>query len=148
MFRSNYIDGIHQAQAERAPEAVRSLTVAARLDNQIAGGKPSKLGKEVRRALATMEYQLGIDARGDEQLPRAAQHYRNALIADPDNDLAKKQLDKTYQRARDLYLQAYIGKGTDPDAARKLFGVVVQTLPADDETAIKAKKWYDNLGGG
>jgi len=147
LFRSNYIEGMRQAEANRAPEAVRTLGTAARADREIARERPSKLGREVRRALAEMEYQLGIEARGDEGLPNAGLHFRNALAANPDHELAKKQLDKVYQKARDLYMQAYIGKNTEPEQARRLFGIVVRTLPADEEFAIKAKAWYDRLGG-
>lgn len=146
-FDANYREGMAKAQAQRASDAVKALGLAARADRDIAQGKPSKPGREVGKQLANMEYLLGIDCKGDDQLDAAARHFRAALDADAEHELSKKMLGKIYQRARDLFMEAYLIKGTEPERARKMFKKVADTLPADDEKQGKAKSWVEKLEG-
>lgn len=147
MFDAAYREGMEQAKNQRAPEAVKALGVAAKSDKIIAGSRQSKPGKEVSHQLATMEYLLGIDCRGDDNLPCSSKHFQAALAAEPGHALAKKQFEKVVARAKEIFTEAYILKGNDTDRAKKLFKIVRDSLPPDDETHQKAARWLDNLGG-
>ncbi len=147
-FDAAYRDGLVKAQSKQLAEAVHALEGADKLDRSISGGKESRLGKEVRRALGNLHYNLGVQAlASDDQLAAAATHLRYAVADDPDNDAAKKQLAEVISKVKDLYQQGYFEKESDPDAAKKAFKVVVQALPASDELQQKAKRWLDKLEG-
>ena len=83
----------------------------------------------------------------DEGLPQAAQHLRAAVQNDPANEPAAQQLRQVTDRAREIYLRGYVDKDNDAEAARRAFRLVIDTLPSNDETALKAKKWLDKLDG-
>ena len=147
-FDSAYQDGVAKMMAHKSNEALKALETAAHADAAIAGGKDSRLGREVRKSLSSLHYQLGIaSVQTDEGLPQAATHLRAAVAADSGNDLAQQQLAQVIERARDLYLRGYVAKDSDADAARHSFKIVIETLPAGDETAQKAKRWLDKLNG-
>lgn len=146
-FESNYRVGMERAQAQRASDAVKHLAAAWKADREMSQGRTSKPGGEVARQLANMEYLLGIDSRGDEQLPRAAAHYRAALQVQPDHELSKKQLTRVETRAREIYTEAYLIKATEPARARRMFKLVATTLPASDEYQEKAQRWFERLDG-
>ena len=145
---ASYKEGLARLQSQRNSEALKALETAASADRAIAQGKDSRLGHEVRKSLAELHYKLGIATVGtDEGLPQAAFHLRAAVAADPANGLAQQQLGQVVARAKELYLQGYVEKDNDPQAARRAFGIVQETLPAADETAQKAKRWLDKLDG-
>lgn len=146
-FESNYRVGMERAQAQRASDAVKHLSAAWKADREMSQGRTSKPGGEVARQLANMEYLLGIDSRGDEQLPRAAAHYRAALQVQPDHELSKKQLTRVETRAREIYTEAYLIKATEPARARRMFKLVATTLPSSDEYQDKAQRWFERLDG-
>lgn len=146
-FDENYRQGMQLAQQERAAEAVKALGLAASIDRELASGKSSKPGQQLKAQLANMEYLLGIYCKGDEGLPCATRHFRAALAADPGHDLASRQLARTEARAREIYTEAYVMKGSSPDRALKLFKISRDSLLPADETHQKADRWYKNLGG-
>lgn len=147
-FDAAYKEGLARSQAKKTNEALRSLESAASADRAIAQGKDSRLGREVRKALSQLHYQIGIaQVATDEGLPQAATHLRAALSADPANDLAQQQLAQVIARAKELYLRGYVAKDSDADTARHAFKIVTETLPASEETAQKAKRWLDKLDG-
>lgn len=146
-FDTNYRQGMQLAKEERAAEAVKVLGVAVRIDKSIADGQSSKPGAEARLQLANMEYLLGIYCKGDEGLPCAARHFRAALVAEPSHQLASRQLNKVEARAREIYTEAYVAKGSSPDRALRLFKISRDSLLPSDETHQKADRWYQNLGG-
>jgi hypothetical protein len=141
-------EGIAGQQANRTEEALRALDQAAAADRSIAQGKGGRLGREVQKALSALHYQLGeAQAASDEGLPQAAAHLRAAVQNDPSNDAAQARLREIDDRCKELYLRGYVAKDEDVDAARKSFNLVMETLPASDETAQKAKRWFDKLDG-
>ena len=147
-FDAAYRDGLVKAQSKQLAEAVHALEGADKLDRSISGGKESRLGKEVRRALGNLHYNLGVQALAvDDQLAAAATHLRYAVADDPENDAAKRQLAEVIAKVKDIYQQGYFEKDSDPDAAKKAFKLVVQALPASDELQQKAKRWLDKLEG-
>ena len=147
-FDTAYRDGLAKTQARNLADAVKPLEVAEKLDRSLSGGRDSKLGKEVRRALGNLHYNLGVASMGvEEQLPQAAMHLRAALAADPGNDGAKRQLGEAVGHAKEIFQRGYFEKESDPESAKKAFKLVVDSLPGSDETAQKAKRWLDKLDG-
>ena len=143
-----YREGLAKADAKKPGEAMRALEAADKLDKSIAGGKESRMGTELRKILSRVHYQLGAAGmQGDEGLPGAARHLRAAVLADPENDLARQQLEQAVARAKELYLRAYVVKDTDTPAAREMFKLVVDILPGGDATAAKAKHWMEKIDG-
>jgi hypothetical protein len=143
-----YRDGLARMEANKPIEAMRSLDAADRLDRAIARGKESRIGAEVRRALSRLHYQAGAASMSsDDALPRAAQHLRAAVLADPQNDLARQQLSQVVSRAKELYLRAYVAKDTDAPTARQMFQLVTEILPGGDATSEKARRWLEKLDG-
>jgi len=127
---------------------VRSLETAAAADKAITGGQEGRLGREVRKALSALHFQLAEALpQADETLPQQAQHLRAAVQNDPANDAAQAQLRQLADRAKEIYLRGYVAKDEDLESARKAFKLVIETLPASDETAQKAKRWLDKLDG-
>ena len=80
-------------------------------------------------------------------MPRAAAHLRAAVETDSENGEARAGLERISARARAIYLQAYMAKDDDPESARSSFQLVVETLPASDETSLKALHWMGELAG-
>jgi len=147
-FDAAYRDGLAKTQSKQLGEAISALEGANKLDRSIAQGKESRLGKEVRRALGNLHYNLGVQALASEdQLGAAATHLRAAIADDPENDAAKRQLTEVVSKVKDVYQQGYFEKDSDPEAAKKAFKLVVQALPASDEMQQKAKRWLDKLEG-
>jgi pSer/pThr/pTyr-binding forkhead associated (FHA) protein len=147
-FDDAYKDGVAKMMAHKTNEALKALETAARADAAIAGSRESRLGREVKKSLSSLHYQLGIaTVQTDEGLPQAATHLRAAIAADSGNDLAQQQLAQVVERAKELYLRGYVAKDSDADTARHSFKIVIETLPPGDETAQKAKRWLDKLNG-
>jgi tetratricopeptide (TPR) repeat protein len=136
------------AAAQQTPaDAVRSLERAAAADRAIAGSKESRLGSEVRKALSAQHLLVAASLKSDDQLAQAAAHLRAAADADPSNQAARDALALLQKHAHAIYLRGYVARETEPAEARRCFSLVVQALPASDETAQKAKRWLDKLEG-
>jgi pSer/pThr/pTyr-binding forkhead associated (FHA) protein len=147
-FDAAWRDGLAKTQAKRLADAIRALEQADKIDKGLAPGKDSKLGKEVRRALGNLHYNLGVQGMAQEDtLGQAAGHLRAALAADPENGQAKKSLAEINDRAKEIYQRAYFEKDSEPDQAKKAFRLVAEALPPGDELGAKAKKWADKLDG-
>ncbi|MGE5048595.1 MAG: FHA domain-containing protein [Deltaproteobacteria bacterium] len=137
-----------QAAVQQAPaDAVRSLEEAAAADRAIAGSGESRPGSEVRKALSAQHLLAAAWLKSDDQLPQAAAHLRAAAEANPSNQAARDAVRRLQERVHDIYLRGYVARETEPAEARRWLGLVVQALPASDETAQKAKRWLDKLEG-
>lgn len=146
-FDTSYKDGLARQKAGRLAEAVRALETASAADRTIASGQEGRLGREVRKSLAALHVQLAASLSGDEALPQQAAHLRAAAQNDPGNEAAQAQLRQVNDRAKEIYLRGYVAKDEDAPAARAAFKLVIDTLPASDETAQKARRWLDKLDG-
>jgi hypothetical protein len=144
-FRTHYSKAVDLAAGKHIPEASLEFKKSVQIDDQIAEARPSRPGRSAREQLANMEYLLALDCKGDDLLGRRAQHLRAATTANPENELARKELDKAYARARELYQEAYVGQDTDPDTARRQFRIIIQVLPAEDMTARKAQYRLESM---
>ena len=70
-----------------------------------------------------------------------------AVGRSPESEDEREDLARIADRAREAYLRGYVAKDVDPDAARRAFRLVVASLPPDDETALKARRWLGQLEG-
>jgi hypothetical protein len=101
----------------------------------------------VRKALSAQHLLAAASLKSDDQLPQAAAHLRAAVGANPSNPAAHEAIRRLQERVRDIYLRGYVAREREPAEARRCFGLVVQALPAADETAQKAKRWLDKVEG-
>jgi pSer/pThr/pTyr-binding forkhead associated (FHA) protein/tetratricopeptide (TPR) repeat protein len=151
-FSTNFQQGIELANNKHTLEAVAFLQKALKVDNVIMEKRPGQLsedkpGREVRKQLGNIEYLLSLDCKGDEQLPMKAKHLRAALVADPGNELALKGKKQANERANQIYMEAYVDKGPNPDKAKRQFKQVMGTLSADEPNHDKAEHWLQQLDG-
>lgn len=147
-FDAAYRDGLAKTQARNLVGALKAFEQADRVDRALAQGRESRLGKEVRRALGNLHYNLGVASQGDDAtLPQAAQHLRAAVAADPSNEGARRALSDVTASVKEVFQRGYFEKDSDPEAARKAFKLVLESLPASDDTAQKARRWLDKLEG-
>jgi pSer/pThr/pTyr-binding forkhead associated (FHA) protein len=125
----------HPTSVRRARDAAANFARPATVSGE----------REDRRALAARHVLAAGELRGDQDLPRAAAHLRAAVESDPENGEARAGLERIGARAKEIYLQAYMAKDDDPESARSNLQLVVETLPAGDETAMKARHWIGRL---
>src|SRR5205814_116765 len=121
-----------ERRRERAPDSTPARSapdVQSVLEAYLAGD----IGAAIERAQASKR--------------PPGERMRAAVQDDPSNDAASSQLRQIADRAKDIYLRGYVAKDDDAESARKAFKLVIETLPASDETAQKAKRWLDKLDG-
>lgn len=70
---------------------------------------------------------------------------QRALQADPSHAGANNIVAEMRAKAKDLYLQAYALKDTNPEDAVPKFREVMAMTPSEDETHQKAKSWVEKL---
>ena len=127
-----------------AIEAALAATVPAAkgaAEEAIAASSASPPGREVRKALATRHPLPARRLSAASELAGRAAYLPGGLH---DDSFARAGVA---DRARDLYLRAYLAKDDDPAAARMIFARVAAILPPDDETARKARRWLEKLQG-
>ena len=145
---ARFVAAYHAGLAQQDPAAaVRWLEVAAHADRGIALGRKGSLERNVAQALAARHLLIAQGHQADEDLPLAAAHLRAAVESDPSSAEAQAQLRQVSDRAREIYLQGYVSRDGEPEQARRALGVVVNVLPATDETAQKARRWLQKLEG-
>jgi len=131
----------HTMEARSAHPSRGSHVPASALLPQ-EGGVAEDDGK---RALAERHLLAARELTSEEDLPQAAAHLRAALENDPENAAARLEQERVVERAREIYLRAYVAKDEEPDAARIGFAQVAGALPAGDELAGKAARWLERL---
>ena len=72
------------------------------------------------------------------KLAEAFRACQTAHDADPSNADANGVLQELLSKAKEVYLEGYQEKDSDPDAARRAFTQVVATTPASEEVHVKA----------
>jgi len=140
-------EGMALMEQDRTREAIEALERADVEDRFLAKGRDGPLGREIRRALSLLHARAAASLDPEAEVGAAAAHLRAAVELDAGNERAREQLRQVAARAGDRYLRGYIGKDSDPAAAREQFRWVVAALPASDETALKARRWLDRLDG-
>ncbi len=146
-FGNQYRRATELEAGKHIPEAVIAFNKALTTITDIMKDRPSKPGRTVHEHLSNMEYLLALDCKGDDQLPRRAQHLNSAIKANPQNDTARRELDRVFTRAREIFQDAYIQRPSAPDVSLKEFKIVANTLPPTDEKQVKALNWIKKIQG-
>ncbi len=117
-------------------KGIPTLNKALSIDGKIGG----QLSREIGKNLSIL---YGIRAQtlfGEKNYPEAYKFASKGASFDSSNDLNKKVLELLSKRAKDMFLDAYMREARDPEAAKKIYKVVLQMVPASDPTAEKARK--------
>lgn len=116
------------------------------LDKDITGNRgPSKMAKNAGTRAANIFYKSASGARAAGQWARAVDFARRTLQADADHVGAKNIITELRAKAKELYLQAYALKDSNPEDAIPKFKEVMAMTPSDDETHQKAKNRLADL---
>ena len=147
-FESAYREGFGHLQAGRVREATAALDRANAFDRAIAGRSQGPLGNRVRKALSSLHTEMALELTETAELPKAVAQLRSAIVEDPSNERAQKELQVAMGRAHEEYMRGYVAKDSDPDLARVSFRIAAESLPPSDEEGQKARRWLDKLSGG
>jgi tetratricopeptide (TPR) repeat protein len=116
------------------------------LDKEITGTRgPSKMAKNAGTRAANIFYKSASAARAAGQWARAVDYARRTLQADPGHAGASNIVNDLKSKAKELYLQAYAMKDSNPEDAIPKFKEVMAMTPSDDETHQKAKNRLADL---
>jgi tetratricopeptide (TPR) repeat protein len=123
----------------------RGLARLLDLDKKITNGRGSKLSRNAGTRAANIFFKSASSAKVSGQYGRAMEDAQRALQADPSHAGASNMVSELRQKAKELYLQAYALKDTDPEEAVPRFREVMAMTSPDDETHQKAKSWVEKL---
>lgn len=115
------------------------------LDKKITNGRGSNLAAKAGTRAANIFFKTASAAKAAGQWGRAMENAQRALQADKNHAGANNIVTEMRSKAKELYLQAYAIKDTDPEDAVPKFREVMTMTPADDETHQKAKGWVEKL---
>ncbi|MBI3182190.1 MAG: FHA domain-containing protein [Myxococcales bacterium] len=130
-------------QLESLPPKV--LSDLLELDETLGGGEHSKMAKNIGTRLAGYYYKSASAAKAAGEWGRAMELAKKTLKVDPGHPGAQAIAAEMRGKAKDLYLQAYSLKETNPDEAMKLFKDVIAMTPRDDENNQKARRWIEQI---
>jgi pSer/pThr/pTyr-binding forkhead associated (FHA) protein len=146
-FDAAWREGIARAGERRYAEAIVALERAESADAAIGPAHRGPLAQKVRKTLASLHLQAGMEQLAAGRLAQASVHVRSALRRDPDDDAVREEWRRIADRANEAYLRGYVAKDIDEAAAREEFQTVVAALPASDATAQKARRWLERFDG-
>jgi alkanesulfonate monooxygenase SsuD/methylene tetrahydromethanopterin reductase-like flavin-dependent oxidoreductase (luciferase family) len=116
------------------------------LDKKITNGRgSSKMARNAGTRASNIFFKSASAAKASGQYGRAMENAQRALQADPSHAGANNIVAEMRAKAKDLYLQAYALKDTNPEDAVPKFREVMAMTPSDDETHQKAKSWVEKL---
>lgn len=115
------------------------------LDKRITGGKGSKMARNAGTRAANIFFKQASSSKAAGQYGRAMENAQRALQADPSHAGANNIVAELRTKAKDLYMQAYALKDTNPEDAVPMFKDVMTMSTPDDETYQKAKGWVEKL---
>jgi len=116
------------------------------LDRKITGGGSSKLGRTAGVKAANVFYRTAAAAKTQGSWARASEFAERALQADPSHAGSRALVEEMKGKAKDLYLQAYANRSTDPDDAATKFRDVIAMTPSNDEWHKKAQARLEEMG--
>lgn len=126
---------------KEADELIRAAPKAIQLDSELSGQAKSRIGLELRAALADGYYLKSLDAMDD---PKAAYGLiAAALKASPEHRLATRRMAQLEARAKSLYFEAYALAAQDPKAATDRFQELIRSTPAQSRFHAMAKTWLN-----
>lgn len=123
----------------------KSLARLLDLDKRITGGKGSKMARTAGTRAANIFFKQASSSKAAGQYGRAMENAQRALQADPTHAGANNIVSELRSKAKDLYMQAYALKDTNPEDAVPMFKDVMTMSTPDDETYQKAKSWVEKL---
>ncbi|HYO52977.1 FHA domain-containing protein, partial [Archangium sp.] len=123
----------------------RGLARLLDLDKKITNDRGSKLSRNAGTRAASIFFKSASSAKASGQYGRAMEIAQRALQADPSHVGANNIVSELRTKAKDLYLQAYALKDTNPEDAVPMFREVMAMTSPDDETHQKAKSWIEKL---
>jgi pSer/pThr/pTyr-binding forkhead associated (FHA) protein len=136
-FQRNFEDGQRKFKANSLEAAAKPLRAAASLYQQIGFG--GSLGESINEMLAASSLAAGKAALARNDISAAGSHFREALRLNPGDSRAQAGLDSLAGKLEELYLQAYILRDRDPQAAIEKFKVVIDAAPEGSEVKRKAE---------
>jgi pSer/pThr/pTyr-binding forkhead associated (FHA) protein len=110
-------------------------------------GFQGALGTVLDEQLAAAALAAARAALARNDLAGAARHYRQAQGLGPSDVRPRQGLELVYEKAEQLYLEAYLMRERDPRGARIRFRMVMDVLPRDFETWGRAKMQLEKLDG-
>ena len=124
----------------------KGLSQLLSLDRRITGGSISKMGRVAGTKAANIFYKSATAAKTTGSWARASEYAEKALAAEPNHVGARALMEEMKAKAKDLYLQAYSNRETDPDDAVAKFKDVIAMTPSSDEWHKKAKSRLEEMG--
>jgi len=135
----------HFAQGALEPAAAPLLRALALFEDMDLDSDRLESALKGRAVKALVVKGRAADSR--QQFQASSRAYQDALRLDPSAKEALEGMVAVRERAREIYEQAYVSRGSDRPLAKKSFRLVVEMLPADDELARRAQKRLEELDG-
>ena len=116
------------------------------LDKKITNGRgSSKMARNAGTRASNIFFRSASAAKASGQYGRAMENAQRALQADPSHVGANNIANELRQKAKEIYLQAYTIRESDPQDALPKFREAMSMTTPDDETYTKAKSWIEKL---
>lgn len=144
LFGRYWSEGQRKYRAGSLDASARPLTKAKELYDQI--GFDGALGVIIDEQLAGAALAAGKAAAQRNDLSTAGNYYRQALRLNPGEIRAQQGLDRIAEQAEELYLKAYMIRDRDPKEAAGMFRTVMDAVPKNSPTWVKASTQLKNLG--
>ncbi|WP_164015104.1 FHA domain-containing protein [Pyxidicoccus trucidator] len=142
-FQRNLEDGQKKLASNALEAAAKPLRRASELYRQI--GFMSSLGNSLDEQLASSSVAAGQAALKRGDLAAAGSSFREALRLNPGDGRARDGLESLQKKVEELYLQAYIQRDRDPQAAAEKFKVIIETASEGSEVKRKAEMYLGEL---
>lgn len=143
-FARYFEEGQKKYRANNLAGAARPLRKARDLYAQI--GFSGSLGTIIDEQLASASLAAGKASMGRNDLASAVREFKDALALNPSETRAQQGIETAYQRAEELYLDAYMIRDRDPREAASKFRIVLDVLPSSSQTYQKAQAQLNNMG--
>lgn len=128
-------------------EAPGNLEKALRLGRQL-GGDRNKFTIEIGGRAANIYYRQGLSALTADNPAKAYAAFKRCNEANPGHADCKNQLFELCNRAKQVYMEGYVDRQSEPDAARRKFDQVLNQTGPDCEWYGKAKRQLQGMGLG
>jgi pSer/pThr/pTyr-binding forkhead associated (FHA) protein len=136
-------EGQKKMDANALESAAKPLRRAAELYRQI--GFRGSLGNTLDEQLASSSVAAGQAALKKGDLVSAGSSFREAMRLNPGDGRARDGLETLQKKVEELYLQAYIQRDRDPQAAAEKFKVIIETASEGSEVKRKAEMYLGEV---
>jgi tetratricopeptide (TPR) repeat protein len=136
-------EGQKKMDANALEAAAKPLRRAAELYRQI--GFRGSLGNTLDEQLASSSVAAGQAALKKGDLASAGSSFREAMRLNPGDGRARDGLEALQKKVEELYLQAYIQRDRDPQAAAEKFKVIIETASEGSEVKRKAEMYLGEV---